>query len=150
MKLAEALQERAALIKRINGLSERLEDNLFVEADTDPAEAPEALLEELNGCSERLEELVVRINMTNANLKVGLETMTALLARRDVMRKKLSVWQNMLSSGRSSNRHYYRSEVRLVRTFDVPEMQKRIDRLAREMRELDATIQQANWNNDLI
>ena len=149
MKLAEALQERAALIKRINGLSERLEDNLFAEADTVPAEAPEALLEELNGCSERLEELVVRINMTNANLKVGLETMTALLARRDVMRKKLSVWQNMLSNGRGS-RYFHRSEVRLVRTFDVPEMQKRVDRLAREMRELDATIQQANWNNDLI
>ena len=149
MKLAEALQERAALIKRINGLSERLEDNLFAEADTVPAEAPEALLEELNGCSERLEELVVRINMTNANLKVGLETMTALLARRDVMRKKLSVWQNMLSNGRGS-RYFHRSEVRLVRTFDVPEMQKRVDRLAREMRELDATIQQANWNIDLI
>lgn len=149
MKLAEALQERAALIKRINGLSERLEDNLFAEADTEPAEAPEALLEELNGCSERLEELVVRINMTNANLKVGLETMTALLARRDVMRKKLSVWQNMLSNGRGS-RYFHRSEVRLVRTFDVPEMQKRVHRLAREMRELDATIQQANWNNDLI
>lgn len=149
MKLAEALQERAALIKRINGLSERLEDNLFAEVDTEPAEAPEALLEELNGCTERLEELVVRINMTNANLKVGLETMTALLARRDVMRKKLSVWQSMLSNGRGS-RYFHRSEVRLVRTFDVPEMQKRVDRLAREMRELDATIQQANWNHDLI
>lgn len=150
MKLAEALQERAAIIKRINSLSDRLEDNVFVEEDDTPAEAPEALLEELNSCSERLEELVVRINLTNATLKIGLDTMTALLARRDVMRKKLAVWQNMLGNARSSNRYYRRSDVRMVRTFDVPEMQKRIDRLSRDMRELDATIQQANWSNDLI
>ncbi|MBQ7850844.1 MAG: DIP1984 family protein [Clostridia bacterium] len=150
MKLAEALQERAALIKRINGLSDRLEDNLFVEENTEPSESPAKLLEELNSCSEQLEELVVRINLTNAALKIGLETMTSLLARRDVMRKKLSILQNMLNNARSHNHRYYRSETRMVRTIDVPEMQKRLDRLYRDMRELDATIQQANWSNDLI
>ena len=44
---------------------------------------------------------------------------------------------------------YSRSEIRLVRTFDVAEVRKRVDSLAREQRELDAEIQAANWTVEL-
>lgn len=149
MKLAEALQERAALIKRIKGLESRLEDNALVIADDEPPEAPETLLAELNSCTDRLEELATRINLTNAGLRIGLETMTALLSRRDAMRIRLRVLQSTAEATRSSRNHF-RSEVRYTRTIDVPALQKRIDQLSRQLRELDNTIQQANWSNDLI
>ncbi len=42
-------------------------------------------------------------------------------------------------------RRYSRSEIRVVRTFDVAKARKRADELARERRELDAEIQAANW-----
>ena len=45
---------------------------------------------------------------------------------------------------------YSRSEIRLVRTFDVADVRKRVDSLAREQRELDAEIQAANWMVELV
>lgn len=44
---------------------------------------------------------------------------------------------------------YSRSEIRLVRTFDVGAIRARIDQLARQRRELDVEIQTANWTVDL-
>ena len=47
MKLAEALQERADLNRRIEQLRNRLENSALVQEGERPAEAPEVLLEEL-------------------------------------------------------------------------------------------------------
>lgn len=44
---------------------------------------------------------------------------------------------------------YSRSEIRLVRTFDVAAVRTRLDQLARERRELDVEIQTANWTVEL-
>ena len=45
MKLAEALQERADLNRRIEQLRNRLENSALVQEGERPAEAPEVLLE---------------------------------------------------------------------------------------------------------
>jgi hypothetical protein len=45
---------------------------------------------------------------------------------------------------------YTRTEVRYVSTVSVAELQKRADQLAREYRELDARIQELNWNTELL
>ena len=65
MKLAEALQERADLNRRIEQLRSRLDSNALVQEGEKPAEEPEQLLRELDGCVERLEELMAKINRTN-------------------------------------------------------------------------------------
>ena len=44
---------------------------------------------------------------------------------------------------------YSKSEIRLLSSVSVRETQASADRLAREYRELDALIQQANWNTEL-
>jgi hypothetical protein len=44
---------------------------------------------------------------------------------------------------------YSRSEIRLVRTFDVAVVRARADQLARERRQLDVEVQNANWTVDL-
>ena len=88
MKLAEALQERADLNRRIQQLQQRLGNNAVVQEGEAPAEDPAELLRELDGCAENLEQLIARINLTNCRAEVDGESLTALLARRDALDRK--------------------------------------------------------------
>ena len=45
---------------------------------------------------------------------------------------------------------YSRSEIRMARQLDVAAVRREIDDLAKERRELDATIQEHNWTIDLV
>ena len=65
MKLAEALQERADLNRRIESLRVRLNTNAIVQEGEKTPEEPQELLKELNRCTVRLEELIKKINITN-------------------------------------------------------------------------------------
>lgn len=150
MKLAEALQERASLARRIEQLRDRLEDSAVMQEGDAPSEDPESLFEELNRCIARSEELMTHINLTNASLRIGLETMTALLARRECLRMKISVLQSASQSARTTVRRGTRSEIRIVSAIDVPALHKRIDQLSQQLRALDVTIQSANWTHDLM
>ena len=58
MKLAEALQERADINKRISELKRRLDNCLLVQEGEEPAEDPVVLLKELDSATERLEKLM--------------------------------------------------------------------------------------------
>ncbi len=82
MKLAEALQERADLNRRIQQLHQRLSNNAIVQEGESPAEDPAELLAELDGCVQNLESLITRINLTNCRTMVDGVSLTALLARR--------------------------------------------------------------------
>ena len=66
MKLAEALQERADIQKRLSQLRGRLLNNAKVQEGEKPVENPAELLQEMDGMILRLEELILRINMTNS------------------------------------------------------------------------------------
>ena len=67
MKLAEALQERADLNRKIEQLRVRFAANALVQEGEQPAEDPEQLKVELDGAIDRLGYLIERINMTNAS-----------------------------------------------------------------------------------
>ena len=82
MKLAEALQLRADLQKRMEQLAARLYDNATVQEGEAPAEDPVALLEEYEACAAQLEEMMARINRTNCETRTEAGTLTELLARR--------------------------------------------------------------------
>ena len=81
MKLAEALQERADLNRRIEQLRYRLSNNVLVQEGEKPLEDPAALLEELESSFTRLEWLIARINLTNCAVKVEGRSLTELIAR---------------------------------------------------------------------
>ena len=70
MKLAEALQERADLNRKIEDLRRRLGNVVLVQEGEEPAEDPKKLLEELDGAVARLEELMAAINLTNGRTRV--------------------------------------------------------------------------------
>ncbi len=69
MKLAEALQLRADLQKRMEQLAGRLYDNATVQEGEQPAEDPAGLLAEYEDCAGQLEDLMARINRTNCETK---------------------------------------------------------------------------------
>lgn len=150
MKLAEALQERADLNRRLEQLRARLGRNATVQEGERPPEDPEALLGELDECIARLEHLIAAINATNAAVTAEGRTLTALIARRDALTQQLAAYRAFLEEASSLTNRYSRTEIKILSTVDVRSLQKKVDALARELRLTDNALQQANWTVDLI
>ena len=150
MKLAEALQERADLNRRIQQLQQRLDNNAMVQEGEAPAEDPAELLAELDRGVEELERLIARINLTNCRAEVEGVSLTALLARRDALKLKLGAYRSLVQSASHLGHRGMRSEIKWLSTVNVRELQKQVDQLAKELRLLDNAIQAANWATDLM
>lgn len=150
MKLAEALQERADLNRRIQLLQGRLSSNAVVQEGERPPEDPQELLKELDGCVGRLERLIGDINLTNCRTELDGESLTQLLARRDALKLRLSAYRDLAYSASQLARRGTRSEIKLLSTVDVKAVQKHADALAQELRLLDNRIQAANWTTELL
>ena len=149
MKLAEALNQRADLQKRIAQLRERLSNNVKVQEGDQPAERPEDLFAELNKSLKELETMIVRINRTNQETVWEGKTLTEMIAGKDVLSMHLSVLRATLEAANVRSDRFSRNEIKFVRTIDVNELQKQVDDLSRDLRELDSKLQQANWMTDL-
>ena len=150
MKLAEALNERADIQRRIAQLESRLIDNAKVQEGEEPAERPEDLLAELDGLFSRLEELMSKINWTNSQTIQEGHTMTQLLARRDCLTRKIGVLRSFLQSASATVSRATRSEIKIKSTVSVAKMQKQVDGLSKELRELDSAIQALNWTTNFM
>lgn len=150
MKLAEALQERADLNRRIQQLQQRLNNNAIVQDGETPVEDPTALLAELDRCVASLEDIISRINLTNCRTQIDGKTLTQHLARRDVLKLKLSAYRDLAYRASQVGQRASGREIKLLSAVNVPQMQMEIDALARELRLLDNTIQAANWSTQLI
>ncbi len=150
MKLAEALQERADLARRIDSIKSRLSHNAIVQEGEMPAEDPSALLAEFDACTAQMEELLTRINMTNCETIVLGQPLTALLARRDALTIKLGGYRSLVNEASMTARRATRSEIKILSTVNVADLQKTVDRMAKELRQLDNAIQAANWTTELL
>lgn len=149
MKLAEALQERADLNRRIEQLRSRLDSNALVQEGEKPAEEPEQLLRELDGCVERLEELMAKINRTNCETVMEGKTLTEMIARKDALLIRLSAYRDLVNTASQTARRATRSEIKIFSTIDVQDKQRMVDEMAKELRLLDNKLQATNWTVDL-
>lgn len=151
MQLAEALIDRADIQKRALQLQERVRVNARTQEGEPPAEDPVALLDELMGLYDALGTLIARIHRSNmaARLSSG-QTLTDALAHREVLDLRLSALRGAAEAASLQHARQTRTELRFVAHLPVRELQARIDRLARERRELETQIQQANWANALV
>jgi hypothetical protein len=151
MRLAEALILRAAHQKKMAQLKQRLTDNALVQDGVTPAEDPNELLGELGTVCEEFEKLVAKINATNSTtrLKSGV-TVTDALARRDALRTLFGVYRDLATAATPKQSTYTRSEIRFKSTVEVKAIQKKADEYAKEQRELDTLVQEANWSTDLV
>lgn len=149
MKLASALTERSDLQRRIAEISKRLTNNAKVQEGDTPAEDPAALLQELDNFLCRLEELVAKINLTNSMTVSEGETLTELLSRRDSLQQRLRILRGFLDAASWRIDRYSKAEIRILSTVPVAEIQKDVDRYAKELREMNERIQELNWTTEL-
>lgn len=149
MKLAEALNQRADLQKRIAQLKERLNNNVKVQEGDSPAEDPKDLFAELDDAIHQLKETVFRINRTNLESAVEGRSLTDIIAEKDTLSLKISTLREVLENANVRSDRFSRNEIKFVRTIDVAKLQKQIDDLSKQLRELDVKLQQANWSTDL-
>ncbi|WP_312797007.1 DIP1984 family protein [Tianweitania sp.] len=145
MKLAEALVLRSDVAKRMEQVKARALRNAKVQEGDQPAEDPSALMDEYDRLAAELETLISRINRTNSETPFMGATLTEALAKRDVLRLRQAAWRDVADSATVTQTIKTKSEVRFKPALDVRSAQKQADDLSRNLRNLDAKIQEANW-----
>lgn len=149
MKLAEALVIRADCQKRLEQIKARLLRNAKVQEGEQPAEDPESLVAEFEATANELVQLIRRINLSNSAATVLGRTMTQALAERDILKQKQAMYRDLAQAATVTQSVSTKSEVRFKGTVTVSTVQKKADATAKELRELDSRIQEANWLIDL-
>jgi uncharacterized coiled-coil DUF342 family protein len=151
MKLAEALSIRKSLSVKLVGLRDRLYNMVKVPEGDTPAEDPKELIDEIDKTCVRLEKYITVINKTNLTIKnnVG-ESMTSLLAKRDVLKSQIDILRNAFDQATSTSSRYSRGEIKYVSAVDVISLRDKIDGLSKKYRELDMEIQTLNFSSELI
>ena len=149
MKLAEALQERADLNRKIDDLRRRLSRNILVQEGESPAEDPNALFTELNACIDRLEALMSAINRTNCKTRVNGMTLTDLIAKKDALCLRISVYHDAVYTSSENTSRARGTEIRVKSLIKAGDLQKEADAFSAELRRLDNLLQETNWKTEL-
>lgn len=150
MKLAEALSLRAEMKTKIGQLALRLNQNAKVQEGEKPAENPYTLIEELESVSGEMEKLIKDINYTNCMTVENGVSLTDMIAEKDVLKKKIAVIRTFLARSGEVIDRYSNKEIKVHSTVDIAELQKKVDSMSKQLRELDMNIQRINWTVDLI
>ena len=150
MKLAEALSIRADLQKKVAQLKERIKESAKVQEGDEPCDNVEELYKELDEALVQLEDLVYRINITNVQIVQGGDSLTRLIAKRDVLSLRVKTLQEVVRHVSANDTRYGRNELKYVRTIDIKVLRKEADTYAKQYRELDLKIQSLNWTLDLV
>ena len=149
MKLAEALQERADLNRKISQLEERISNNVTVQEGEKTAEDPNALIEELDEAIQRLNFLIAAINLTNCKTIVDGKTLTEWMADRDCLKRKAAAYQEIVRDASNLSGRALHTEIKVICAVNVRDIQKKVDRISKELRLTDNKIQSANWSVEL-
>ena len=151
MKLAEALIARADLQKRNEQLKRRISMNLKIQEGEQPAEDPNAMMAELESNMKELTTLIQRINKTNCSVQFDdTRTLADALVERDQKWDKRLILAKIAEEASIRNDRYSRTEIKIMSTVDVKAIQKQVDQLSKEFREMDTKIQGLNWSIDLL
>lgn len=158
MKLADALSRRSDAQKRYQQLKARATAVAVYQEGEEPAEDAAALLEQADAALADLERLIRDINRTNAAARLADgRTITDAIAERDVLRLRHRLYTEVADAASGTGDQYsqpwmrqMRSELRNVSAVDVGALRHRADDTAVAYRELDVTIQEANWSTELL
>ena len=149
MKLAEALSLRKDLQKRVEQVHVRLNNNVKVQEGDEPSEDPKELMTELDGCLKQLQNLIARINKTNIHTMADGRSLTDMIAERDVLGMRLNVLRDVFRNATETSTRYSRNEIKMVSLIDAKEMNGSIDKLSKQLREVDMQIQTLNFSTEL-
>jgi DNA repair exonuclease SbcCD ATPase subunit len=146
MKLAEALLLRGDIQKKLASIRERISRNVLMQEGSTPHEDPNALLQEAMAVIGELEALVIKINVANlSNKLLDGRTLTAAIACRDSLMQRHSLLQSAIGATQNEPDRYSVREIKWVAAVDVGKLQKQLEDVSRQIRELNAKIQETNW-----
>jgi hypothetical protein len=151
LKLAEALAERSDCQNKLEEVKKRIVRSARVQEGEKPAEEADELLREADHLFARLLELISAINRTNSSTTFdGKRSISDAIAQRDVAGKKRDFLSGIADAASTRQDRYSKSEVKFVATVSIAQMQKQIDQLSKEFRELDTRLQELNWQTELV
>lgn len=150
MKLAEALLLRADIQKKLEFLQERISQNAVVQEGDEPHEDASKLIDEAFSVLSELEALVIKINQANLqnHLPDG-RTITQAIANRDTLVSQHSLLKKAISNAQHQPDRYSMREVKWKSTLKVAPLQKRLEDVAKNIRLVNAAIQETNWKCEL-
>ena len=156
MKLAEALLFRADRNRAFEQLRARIAASARYQEGETPSEDAGELVNACSGVLDELERLICQVNRTNAaTVMPDGRTVTDALAERDVLRLRYSLFTSAADAASGTGQRGMlvrttRSELKFVTDLDVRGLRRRAGEVARQIRELDAQIQQVNWTTELL
>ena len=150
MKLAEALNIRADLQRKVYQLKSRFIANSQVQEGDTPAEDPEDLVKELDTSIKKLEDVIKLINKTNSNTYIKNKSISDMIVERDMLKLKMSAINELVNSASNKVDRYSNKEIKIFSTINVKEKQKELDKMSKEYREIDTLLQGLNWTTDLV
>lgn len=150
MKLAEALQERADLNRRISELTDRISCCVLVQEGEEPPEDPDELFHELDADIAQLGQLIASINRTNSATVVDGKSLTEIIAEKDALNCQLDSYRSILSTASADVYRARETEIKILKTVDVRSLRRKTDAISKQIRLLDNTLQRANWTYDLM
>lgn len=150
MKLAEALLLRSEYQQKIENLNSRILSNLKIQEGDVPNEDPEELLTEIFTVNDKLRELICKINHCNNNIFLSDgRSLAQVLTERDMLIKKRSILSSIVGKASEKDYRLTHTEVKMCVTLKISDLQKQIDLLSKQFRELDTQIQGLNWSTEL-
>lgn len=150
MKLAEALLLRADLKKKLASLRERIAYNAIVQEGEEPKEKVQDLLSEATSALQEQQALVRRINAANETAKLSDGRLLAdVLALREMLIAQHSLFISTIAATHKDVDRYSQREIKWVPQIQVSSLQKQADDLSRKIREVNVTVQAANWQIDI-
>jgi hypothetical protein len=150
MKVAEALALRADLQRRLEQLKQRLVKNARIQEGDKLEEDPVDLQAEFERSAQELTQLIQRINRTNSTARLADRSLADSLAERDVLKIRYNAYRELASAASITQARMTRSEVKFISTVSVAAIQRKADDLAKQYRELDTRIQEADWTTTLL
>jgi len=150
MKLAKALILRAEAQKKLASLRSSIASHCKVQEGTDPQENPADLMNEAFGVIKELRNLVIKINRANTTGKLpDGRSLTEAIGKRDELIQKHSLVLHAIEHSKIEVDRYGMAEIKWVSCLEVKNLRKQADDLAKNIREINFQIQEANWNIDL-
>ena len=73
-----------------------------------------------------------------------------MIARKDALSLKLSIYRQLVNTAGNIAYRARSTEIKIIAAVPVSEIQKQVDRIAKELRMLDNKLQETNWTTELI
>ena len=151
MKLAEALLLRSDQQKKLASLKQRINANVLVQEGDTPSEDPNELMQQVFALTHETQGLILQIHRTNAQatLSDG-HLLLELLMQRDELVERHKIITGAIANTHREPDRYSAREIKWQKVIPVASLQKQADDISAKLRDLNITIQAANWQIDMV